>query len=293
MCCMRVFVQCASAPGTRSCRVTLCMDAKVTTYADAGEGGCMQHSEPSKMPRTLAEEMQQLWRWACMVVSSRSFCLLDNEGNKYACLSPLAGTHTCWALTSGGYCVHVLLPAVLSCLPLICMFRSGVQVHCWPPKQVLANFMVVELHADFANHDAISSNTTFEVGVAPCSCSSAPPDSGCPALVLRARASMARGDEVTINYGADKSNVLLLDAYGFTTPANLADRLPWGWRRWGVFADVLTDLNNLDGTCARVLESLGVQLDTLCTGMFTISPIHACCLKLHCCAAQVGPVFAS
>ena len=73
---------------------------------------------------------------------------------------------------------------------------------------------------------------------------------------------MAQGDEVTINYGADKSNVLLLEAYGFATPANLADWLPWPWRRWGGFADVHADLDKVDGTCKRVLESFGLQLHT-------------------------------
>lgn len=55
------------------------------------KGDCPGHSGASKVLQTRAVDMQQLWQWASMIVSSRSFCLIDNEGNKYACLAPLAG----------------------------------------------------------------------------------------------------------------------------------------------------------------------------------------------------------
>lgn len=55
------------------------------------EGDCPGQSGASKVLQTHAVEMQQLWQWASTMVSSRSFCLIDNEGNKYACLAPLAG----------------------------------------------------------------------------------------------------------------------------------------------------------------------------------------------------------
>lgn len=194
----------------------------------------MQQIEPSAsgVPHTRAAEMRQLFQWACMIVSSRSFCLIDNTGNKYACLAPMA---------------------------------------------------------DFANHDAFCSTATFQLGTVPCSCASATTNTPstlmhCPALVLQARDRMSQGDEVSINYGADKSNLLLLEAYGFAIPANLADRLPWSWtKQCRDFADVRDDLAKLDSTYIRVLESLGVHLGHIAAGMQSHCPPSTLCT--NCCTS--------
>jgi hypothetical protein len=80
---------------------------------------------------------------------------------------------------------------------------------------------------------------------------------------------MSKGDAVTINYGADKSNAFLLEAYGFSTPANLADRLPWPWIQPSEtdFADLQADSRKLDTISLEVLESLGVHMDSESAGV--------------------------
>lgn len=153
-----------------------------------------------------------------MVVSSRCFCLVDDSGNRYACLCPLA---------------------------------------------------------DFANHDALDSNAKFQLGEVSSSWDSATigtSQSSIPGLELRARVCMSKGDWVTINYGADKSNALLLESYGFATPASLADRLPWKWRQqqYSAFADMAQfakDVQRLDANCISVLETRGIDTSTICSGV--------------------------
>jgi hypothetical protein len=161
------------------------------------------------------KDMQHLFEWACMIVSSRSFCLVDNTGTKYACLAPLA---------------------------------------------------------DFANHDPYCPNTTFQLGMASGSTISVTPNSQSlsPGLLLQTRSCISQGDEVTINYGEDKSNGLLLEAYGFAVSANLADRLPCAWNKpCRDFSDSSADLLSLDPAFVAVLAARGVHIGNVAAGVHT------------------------
>lgn len=173
-------------------------------------------------PPSRPDEAHKLFQWAAMVVSSRSFCLIDKAGNKFACLAPVA---------------------------------------------------------DFANHEPYQANATFQLGMTTCSCaySHANQSNGCPALVLSSSWAVEEGEEITINYGADKSNQLLLEAYGFPVTANVSDRLPLGQPgRWRDFADTSKDLQLLDEVATAVLATAGIHLDTSSSGSLR-SRIRSAC----------------
>lgn len=149
---------------------------------------------------------KQLFDWAHMIVSSRSFCLSDRDGNRLICTVPVA---------------------------------------------------------DFANHST-NPNTSFVLSSLPCR------DHGgfCASHVLQTRRPVTIGEEVLLNYGINKSNVLLLSCYGFCLPGNLADRLPLGQRgTWGDHNDILEDLKYVDELMRRVLSELNPNFSHVFSGM--------------------------
>lgn len=122
--------------------------------------------------------------------------------------------------------------------------------------------------ADYANH-AIEPNASFQLSSTPCVHHS----KQCPSHVLCTKRPLSRGEEVLLNYGDSKCNLMLLSSYGFCTPGNLADRLLLGHlRAWGDHNSIADDITHVD----QVMQQALFKLDPTFSQVFATGMTHTC-----------------
>jgi SET domain len=118
--------------------------------------------------------------------------------------------------------------------------KAGLKLVCMVPGHDLANHSH-ESNIQFRMLESTSSNE--------------------PAHAIVTTRPVARGEQLCLCYGKEKSNDILLESYGFIVPGNINDRLELGASgRWTGFGDVASDTAMLTPLLVRCLLRLGVAV---------------------------------